>query len=184
MQYQVRNIYNKIYTIYSDYSLTINMSFFAIILYFVNKKYFFIALFVVLDILLHIFEANFHINTRIYPFDYGVVLLSFMYGFEYGLILLLTMIITRIIQMKFKPAHLTKISILVMVAILSNVLNFFPILVIGPLMFLSRYILEFIFKLLIIRQFDAKNWLGRIINCFNSIIFYLLLGNFLIYIMA
>ena len=137
---------------------------FLVLAYFFDKRIFIFTLVVCLDIIKHFTELYFHIAIPIYPFDYGIIIMSYLFSPLYGFYLIIAMFITRILLLDFKTRHLVKLPILVLTSLASFLLRNYNLSIIGPIMFSLRYVIEYFISLLTTGSINTNKLPVRIIN--------------------
>jgi hypothetical protein len=166
------NNFNELKNVINKYITKILIILSLILFYAIKKEWFLFLSFILLDIAKYFFEKYIKLSIPIYPIDYGIVILSYLYNPFYSLILIFSMIIIRLILIDFKSRHLLKIPILAIIAYISYTLKFVPLTILGPLLFIFRYIIDYSIKFMINHNFELKTIPQRVINIILTIIFY------------
>ena len=146
-----------------------------IFVYFLDKKLFIFTLIICLDVLKHFIELMFHIAIPIYPFDYGMIIMSYLFSPIFGLYLILAMLVTRILLIDFKTRHLVKLPILIFIVLIAPLFRSYNLLIVGPILFGLRYIIEYCVSFLISGHINLNNIPVRIINILMSALCFMIL---------
>ncbi|MBD3202778.1 hypothetical protein GF327_00655 [Candidatus Woesearchaeota archaeon] len=154
-------------------------------LFFVSRMIFFISLFIFLDLVKSYIEFNFRIRFfPVYFLDIGIILCSYVYSPFIGMIIVLFLVINRIVFADLKKRHFIKIMFLLIICFLTNLLNNLSILLIGPLMFVLRYVMEYTLQLVVNKNIDLRKFPDRIINSLVNFVIFYNLGEILVEIMG
>ncbi len=169
----------KVYYFTYFHSSVLVLTFVFFLMFFWARPIFAMSIFIVCDVLKSYFEKSTGVSIPIYFFDYGVIICSYLYNPIYGLMLIIAMLGVRILFADFKVKHLVKLPILFLLAILSNILNYFPLLYIGIGLFVLRYILEYTISG-IMGNLSFEDLGDRVINIFSTLVFYIIFSNMFI----
>ena len=116
---------------------------FSFIVYFFDKKIFFIIMFILIDYMLavkKIFTKTF--NRFVQIMNFGIFLLSYKYGILSGLILIAGYLTNRIIALEFDKDKIIKVSLIVVLSLLFSLAKNYNFIIIFLPIYLSRYLFE------------------------------------------
>ncbi|MBT3720031.1 hypothetical protein HN789_03000 [archaeon] len=114
-------------------------------MYFIEKKVFFVGLFIFLDVMNSMLEKYFNFNSSIiHVMEFGIYIVSYYSGFVFGIILISSYVLTRILTFDFSMNKLKKILFLIPITLVLSTFNSVNFVILAIPLYLTRYILELI----------------------------------------
>ncbi len=145
--YDFNRLSNRIWAIFRERPIYLALALGLLILSFLQKYVLFAIIFSVLDLLNSYIEMKFRIDLLLDFALIGVILLS-NYGYiGLSFIVILFFVINRILIGKFEKRHLLKIPIFITISLISSSLGFLSLSILGPVLFLVRFALEYFIEL-------------------------------------
>jgi hypothetical protein len=169
-----RNIFTIVSALKDKYTYVL-MIIPVLLIYLISKNIFFMLIFVFLDVWKTLLEKISGFPIPLYFLDYGIIMCSYLISPVHGIILIFIMFALRIAFSDFKPRHLIKLPILLMIAFLSHLMNPLPLTLVGPCLFLSRYVVEYMLSAIGMTPVSS-NLPERILNIIITIIFFSTVG--------
>lgn len=172
-------IYQKFLDLYTRNTHIFIISFVLLITLFFYKSIFFVAFFILLDLLKSYIKANFNIRIYVDILVLGIITLSYALSPIYGVIMSLFIVINRIFFGTIEKRHLIKTLILMGISYLTSYLSNINFVLVAMFVYLLRYGLEYLVDYFL-RTLSFGRGAIRIFQTFTAFIFFKLIGIILV----
>ncbi len=149
-------------------------------MFFMYKLVFIIVVFFILDFIVSYVDQKYKVDLM---FDFnplGLIVFSYALSYNYGFIFVALLLVPRIIIAKLQRRHLIKLPILIVLALLANFLNALPIQILGSMLFVLRYVLEYTLDFAMTGTVDMSRVPRRVIHLLAAIFFFAYFGDALV----
>jgi hypothetical protein len=140
------------------------------------KSIFVITLFFVLDFIVSYVDHKYKIDLMFDVNPLGLIVFSYAFNYKYGVFFAFMMLIPRIILGKIEKRHLVKVPILIAIAFFADIFSFVDIAILGVLLFIVRYIMEYAFDFALTGAFSSSRMIRRIGHLAGAYIFFTMLA--------
>lgn len=172
----IDEIFNYLNKNYQKIALVLGI----LMLLIVFKIAFFIVIFFLLDFLVSYVDLKYKIDLM---FDFnpiGLIIFCYTFTYKYAYLFAFMMFIPRIITGKIEARHLLKFPVLVILGYLAYFFNGVNIMLLGSVLFILRYILEYSISFAISGTIDTSRIIRRIGHLIAAFVFFTYFAPFLI----
>jgi hypothetical protein len=166
---------NKVMKFLVEYKLYFIIIFLLISIIFINKLLFFVILFSALDLIVSYLDTK-HIDLCQDFFLYGIIIFSYSSHLKYIIPLIILFLVNRLLLGKLSNRHFIKIPIIVIIACLAKLLNFWNLSYLGVFLFLFRYILEYLLEFILTGKITFKRIPKRVLHLIGAYLFFSFFG--------